>query len=74
VDVVRPMASSTVSDVAIMARRLGQVWKSFYPGMGSMRAEGNGHVIASTLARSLGTILQYAYTSRTVNEIVSTFR
>jgi hypothetical protein len=64
VDVVRPMASSTVSDVAIMARRLGQVWKSFDPGMGSMRAEGNGHVITSTLARSLGTILQYAYTSK----------
>lgn len=64
VDVVRPMASSTVSDVAIMARRLGQVWKSFDPGMGSMRAEGNGHVITSTLARSLGTILQYTYTSR----------
>ncbi|KAE8451463.1 hypothetical protein EG329_004092 [Mollisiaceae sp. DMI_Dod_QoI] len=63
-DVVRPMASSTISDVAIMARRLGLIWKTFDPGSGAMRAEGNGHVITSTMARSLGTILQYTYTSR----------
>lgn len=64
VDVVRPMASTTVSDIAIMARRLGQIWKTFDPGAGQMRAEGNGHVITSTLARSLGTILQYTFTTR----------
>ena len=63
-DVVRPMASSTVSAVAIMGRRLGMTWKSFDPGSGSMRAEGNGHIITSTMARSLGTILQYSFTSR----------
>lgn len=63
-DVVRPMASSTVSDIAIMARRLGMVWKTFDPGSGSMRAEGNGHVFTSTMARSLGTVLQYTYTAR----------
>lgn len=58
------MASSTVSDVAIMARRLGMAWKSFDPGSGSMRAEGNGHIITSTMVRSLGTVLQYSFTSR----------
>jgi hypothetical protein len=63
-EVVRPMASSTVSDIAIMARRLGMVWKNFDPGSGLMRAEGNGHVITSTMVRSLGTILQYTFTSR----------
>ncbi|KAH8820345.1 hypothetical protein F5884DRAFT_849607 [Xylogone sp. PMI_703] len=63
-DVVRPLASSTVGDVAIMARRLGMVWKTFDPGAGLMRAEGNGHVFTSTLVRSIGTILQYSYTSR----------
>jgi hypothetical protein len=63
-DVVRPMASSTVSDVAIMARRLGMVWKSFDPASGLMRAEGNGHVITSSTVRSLGTVLQYSFTSR----------
>jgi hypothetical protein len=47
-----------------MARRLGIVWKAFDPSTGSMRAEGNGHVITSTMARSLGTILQYTFTSK----------
>lgn len=64
-DIVRPLASSTVGDAAIMARRLGMVWKSFDPGAGLMRAEGNGHVFTSTMVRSIGTILQYTYTSRT---------
>jgi hypothetical protein len=63
-DIIRPMASSTVSDIAVMARRLGMVWKSFDPGNGLMRAEGNGHVFTSTMARSLGTVLQYTFTSR----------
>ncbi|KAH8597579.1 hypothetical protein B0O99DRAFT_79704 [Bisporella sp. PMI_857] len=63
-DVLRPLASSTVSDIAIMARRLGMTWKSFDPGAGSLRAEGNGHVITSTMVRSLGTVIQYTYTSR----------
>lgn len=63
-DIVRPLASSTVSDIAIMARRLGMVWKTFDPGSGSLRAEGNGHVFTSTMVRSLGTVLQYTYTAR----------
>ncbi|TAQ91341.1 hypothetical protein B7494_g368 [Chlorociboria aeruginascens] len=63
-EVVRPMASSTVSDVAIMARRLGMIWKAFDPSSGSMRAEGNGHVFTSTLVRSMGTVLEYTYPFR----------
>lgn len=66
-DVVRPMASTTVSDIAIMARRLGMVWKTFDPGE-SMRAEGNGHVFTSSIARSLGIILQYSFTARSKND------
>jgi hypothetical protein len=62
-DIIRPMASSTVFDIAIMARRLGMIFKDFTPGV-SMRAEGNGHVITSTVARSLGMILQYTFTTR----------
>lgn len=63
-DVVRPMASTTVSDLAIMARRLGMTWKSFDPGSGTLRAEGNGHVFTSSMVRSLGMVVQYIYTSR----------
>ncbi|CAG8950397.1 hypothetical protein HYFRA_00006890 [Hymenoscyphus fraxineus] len=66
-DVVRPMASTTVSDIAIMARRLGMVWKKFDPGE-TMRAEGNGHIFTSSIARSLGIILQYSFTARTKND------
>ncbi|KAI9878079.1 MAG: hypothetical protein M1830_001990 [Pleopsidium flavum] len=54
VDIVRPHAITNVSDIAVLARRLG-------PEDGVMRAEGNGHVISSTLARSIGIILQYMY-------------
>lgn len=66
-DIVRPMASTTVSDIAIMARRLGMVWKKFDPGE-SMRAEGNGHVFTSSIARSLGIIIQYSFTARMKND------
>lgn len=66
-DVVRPMASTTVSDIAVMAKRLGMIWKTFDPGE-SMRAEGNGHVFTSSIARSLGIILQYSFTARTKND------
>jgi hypothetical protein len=62
-DIIRPMASSTVSAVAIMAIKLGMVWKAFEPA-GSLRAEGNGHMFTSTLARSFGIILQYSFTNR----------
>lgn len=57
-EVVRPLAIVSVSDIAIMARRLGMLWKQFDPLEGNMRAEGNGFTITSTLVRSMGTVLQ----------------
>ncbi|TVY50192.1 hypothetical protein LCER1_G007534 [Lachnellula cervina] len=61
-DVVRPLAVCTVSDIAIMARRLGMRWKDFRPYDGSLKAEGHFHVMTSTNVRSLGILLQYSYT------------
>lgn len=58
-DIVRPFAVTAVCDIAVMARRLGMSWVVFNPEEGNMRAEGNGHGISSTLARSIGLILQY---------------
>ena len=58
-DIVRPLAVTTVSDIAIMVRRLGMSWEVFNPEEGTMRAEGNGHGISSTFVRSIGVILQY---------------
>ncbi|KAL9070462.1 MAG: hypothetical protein Q9161_004886 [Pseudevernia consocians] len=57
-EVVRPLASVTVCDLAVMARRLGMIWKQFEPLNGNFRAEGNGHTITSTAVRSMGTVLQ----------------
>lgn len=63
-NIVRPMASSTISDIAIISRRLVIVWKSFDPDCGSTKAEGNGHLLTSIMARSIGIVLQYTYTVR----------
>ena len=57
-EVVRPLASVTICDIAVMARRLGLIWKQFEPLEGNLRAEGNGHTIISTAVRSMGTVLQ----------------
>jgi hypothetical protein len=53
-ELVRPLARTTVSDIAIMVRRLGMTWRSFQPEEGMMSAEGNGHLVYSTYVRSLG--------------------
>ncbi|TVY17056.1 hypothetical protein LARI1_G004501 [Lachnellula arida] len=65
-DVVRPLAVCTVSDIAIMARRLGMRWKDFRPYDGSLKAEGHFQVMTSTNVRSLGILLQYSYTRNEV--------
>lgn len=57
-EVVRPLASVTIGDLAILARRLGMIWKQFEPLDGNLRAEGNGHTITSVAVRSMGTVLQ----------------
>lgn len=58
-DIVRPLASTNVSDLAVMALRLGMIWKDFRPEDGIMRAEGDGHLISSTMTRSVGLIIHY---------------
>ncbi|KAL9100532.1 MAG: hypothetical protein Q9163_004105 [Psora crenata] len=58
-EVVRPFASTTVTDIAILALRMGMSWRIFKPEEGQMEAEGNGHVLSSTLIRALGTLLRY---------------
>ena len=60
-ELVRPPATTYVGDIAIIVQRLGMTWQVFRPEDGEMRAEGNGHIIYSTLDRSIGPILHYAY-------------
>jgi hypothetical protein len=63
-DVLRPLAKVNLSDIAIIARRMGMKWKDFRPSDGVLRAEGHSHIITSTVVRSLGIVLQYSYTGQ----------
>jgi hypothetical protein len=63
-DVIRPLAKTTLSDIAIITRRMGMKWKDFRPSDGILRAEGHSHTITSTVVRSLGIVLQYSYTGQ----------
>lgn len=63
-DIVRPLAKTSLSDIAVLARRMGMKWKDFRPSDGILRAEGHSHIITSTVVRSLGIVLQYSYTGR----------
>ena len=60
-DIVRPLARTSVSDIAVIARRMGMRWKDFRPVDGVMRAEGSGHIMTATIVRSLGILLQYSF-------------
>ncbi|KAL5347836.1 hypothetical protein ACLOAV_007246 [Pseudogymnoascus australis] len=64
-DVSRPLAKTTLSTLAVMARRMGMRWKVFRPEDGIMHAEGGGHVLTSTVVRTLGLVVQYNYHGRT---------
>lgn len=69
-DCPKPLASSTVGDIAVMIRRTGMVWKEFKPGEGRMTAEGGPHVINSMEIRGLGIVLQYRCLDDTLNHNV----
>lgn len=57
-EVIRPLAVVSVSDIAIIARRLGMNWRQFDLVDSNLRAEGNGFTITSTLVRSVGIVLE----------------
>ena len=58
-DIVRPFATTNISDIGVLARRLGMTWVDFRPDDGVLRAEGKEHMITSTTVRSIGIVLQY---------------
>ncbi|KAL8691515.1 MAG: hypothetical protein Q9218_003281 [Villophora microphyllina] len=60
-ELLRPLAVTYVGDIAIIVQRLGMIWYVFRPEEGEMRAEGSGHIIYSTLVRSIGPILHYSH-------------
>ena len=60
-DIIRPVATSTVGDIIALAHRLGMGWEDLRPGDGIMRAEGGGKSIVSTAVRGFGILLQFNY-------------
>ncbi len=60
-DVTRPIATSNLHDIAVLACRMGMTWKSFAPEQGQLHAEGGPHVLSSVQIRGLGLALDYRY-------------
>ena len=58
-DLPRPLATCNISDIGIMVRRMGMIWKEFDPAGGNMAAEGGIHTLTSVYVRGLGLVLQY---------------
>lgn len=69
-DLVRPVATTNVFNIAIMAYRLGMTWIDFRPEENVMRAEGNGQLLNSTHVRSIGIILQYLKTGGYIEDSI----
>lgn len=61
VDVNKPIAATTLHDIAIIARRLGMNWQHFEPESGRMLAQSGPHVLSSLEIRGLGLALQYRH-------------
>lgn len=62
-DTIRPMASSRLGTIIVLALRLGMQWENIDVSNGAMRAEGNGHTLLSTMIRGLGIAFQYSFNS-----------
>lgn len=69
-DCPKPLASSTVGDIAVMVQRTGMIWKEFKPGEGRMIAEGGPYIINSMELRGLGIVLQFRCLDDTLNHNV----
>jgi hypothetical protein len=60
-EVVRPLATTTVGTLVVLAHRLGMAWRDLQPSRGYIMAEGNGHTISSTTIRGFGVLVQYTF-------------
>ena len=58
-EIVRPVAMTSLGDIAVMARRLGMTWKTLDPERGVLAAEGRGHSSSSIEFKALGPTLRY---------------
>lgn len=72
-DVFRPLASTSLSDIAIIARRMGMRWKQFDPDKGVLVAEGAGHTLASVNVSGTGLVLRYNRVDRNAEQELERF-
>jgi hypothetical protein len=54
-----PVVVTNLSSIAIIARRLGMLWKKFDIQRSIFHAEGNGMVMTTAVARSSVTVIQF---------------
>ena len=59
-EVVRPLATTHLGPLVIMAIRLGMKWQELNPDNGTIRASGNGYSLSSTSIRGLGMVVQFS--------------
>lgn len=59
--VLRPLATTTIGTLVVLAHRMGMAWRDLQPSRGYIRAEGNGHTINSTTIRGFGILIQYTF-------------
>jgi hypothetical protein len=59
-ELTKPLASTTVGDLIVIAHRLGMQWHDIRPSRGTMRADGNGHSLSSMPVRGYGLVVQYS--------------
>lgn len=59
-DMVRPLATSTVGDIIVLAIRLGMEWTELDLSQGKMQASGNGCSLTSTEVRGLGVLASFS--------------
>lgn len=58
-DINRPVATTTLGEIAVIARRMGMSWKTFNPDKANLAAQGCGHSLTSVEIRALGLALRY---------------
>lgn len=60
-DILRPVASSRLGTIIILAMHLGMRWKNLEMSNGILRAEGNGHVLISSMVQGFGIVFNYSF-------------
>lgn len=58
-DIVRPVASTTIGCLLVVAHRIGMPFSEFRPDEGIIRASGSGRSFTTSLVRGLGLIVEY---------------